>query len=158
MSNKRAFLFVATFVAASSGAVTAQTPDQQRCSASDPDLSIRGCTAIIQTGGETVRNLATAHFYRGLAYAAKGQLDHAIEDWNQTIQLDPSDAIAVGNRGLAYANEGQLDHAIDDYNHAIDLKQDYAEAFSNRGMAHDLQGLSDLAIEDYNQAIRLNPN
>ena len=56
------------------GAAAAPTPDQQRCSAPDPDVSIGGCTAMIQSGQETQENLAKAFFNRGLAYIARDNL------------------------------------------------------------------------------------
>ena len=53
MRSTWALLFVLMNIAGFGGAATAQTPDQQRCAAPDPDLSISGCTAMIQSGRET---------------------------------------------------------------------------------------------------------
>ena len=60
MRNTWTLLFVLMQIAGFGGAATAQTDDQQRCSAPDPDLSISGCTAMIQSGHETRQNLAKA--------------------------------------------------------------------------------------------------
>lgn len=46
MRNRWALLFVPMYIAGFGGAVSAQTLDQRRCSAPDPDLSISGCTAV----------------------------------------------------------------------------------------------------------------
>ena len=43
-------------VAQDGGAASAQTQEQQ-CPASEPDLSISGCTAMIQSGHETQQKL-----------------------------------------------------------------------------------------------------
>jgi tetratricopeptide (TPR) repeat protein len=56
------------------------------------DLGISGCTAVIQSGRETASNLATAFSNRGSAYGDKGQHDRAVQDFDQVIQLDPSNA------------------------------------------------------------------
>jgi hypothetical protein len=81
-------LYVVMHVAGFGGAVSAQTPDQLRCSAPDPDLSISGCTALIQSGHETQQILAIAFYSRGRAYAFKSQFDRAIEDLDQAIRLN----------------------------------------------------------------------
>ena len=57
MRSRWALLFVLMHIAGFSGAATAQTLDQRRCFAPDPDLSISGCTAMIQSGHETRQNL-----------------------------------------------------------------------------------------------------
>jgi tetratricopeptide (TPR) repeat protein len=98
MRSRWALLFVLMQIAGFSGAATAQNVDQQQCIASDPDLSISRCTAMIQTG----HNLAVAFSSRGTAYARKGQYDRAIEDLDQAIRLNPNDAVAFDNRGATY--------------------------------------------------------
>jgi TPR repeat len=114
MRSRWALLFVVMHIAGFSDAATAQTLDQQRCLAPDPDLSISRCTAMIQSGHETQQNLAFAFRSRGIAYARKGQYDRAIEDLDQAIRLDPNDAVAFSNRGGAYNGKGQYDRAIED--------------------------------------------
>jgi tetratricopeptide (TPR) repeat protein len=81
----------------------------------------------------------------------------SVADLNETIRLDPKDAIAHHNRGLAYKNKGDYDRAIADYNEAIRLDPEYALAYNNRGVAYLLKGDHDRAIADYNEAIRLDP-
>jgi tetratricopeptide (TPR) repeat protein len=48
------------------------------CSNRNTDLAIQGCTAIIQSGHETGRDLASAYDRRGIAYGLKKQPDRAI--------------------------------------------------------------------------------
>jgi hypothetical protein len=57
MRDRRALLFVVMHIAAFSGAVSAQTLDQQRCSAPDPDLSISGCTAMMRANADAIDSL-----------------------------------------------------------------------------------------------------
>jgi len=70
-------------IAGFSGAATAQTLDQQRCAAPDPDVAILSCTAIIQSGHETQQNLANTYTRRGTLHARKGQYDRAFEDFDE---------------------------------------------------------------------------
>jgi Flp pilus assembly protein TadD len=58
------------------------------------DTVIAGCTAIIQSGQEPCEKLATAFDNRGVAYRQKGEDDRALQDYEQAIQLNPSNATA----------------------------------------------------------------
>ena len=91
---------------------------------------------------------ALAFDNRGLAYAAKGDSDTAIADYNEAIRLDPKDALAFNNRGLAYAAKGDNDRAIADYNEAIRLDPELAWAFNNRGKLFFYNGDFEKAAAD----------
>jgi tetratricopeptide (TPR) repeat protein len=132
MGSRWAVISVLMHVAGFSGAATAQTPDRRQCGAPDPDVSIRGCTAMIQSGHESRQNLAIAFYNRGNSYRSKGQPDRAIEDYDQAIRLNPNLALAFNNRGLVYGGKRQLDSAIADYNEAIRLDPNFAFAYNNR--------------------------
>ena len=63
------------------------------CEAGDgasPDDQIAGCTAVIRSGIANDKELAALFNYRGVAYKAKGDLDHAIADYTEAIRLDPN--------------------------------------------------------------------
>jgi tetratricopeptide (TPR) repeat protein len=159
MRSRWPLLFVLMHIAGFSGAATALTLDQQRCSAApDLDLIISGCTEVIQSGHETLQNLATAFNNRGVAYASKRQLDRAIQDFDQAIRINPNDALAFGNRGNYYAVTRQYDRAIQDYDQAIRINPNFADAFYNRGRAYAHKRQYDRAIQDFDQAIRIKPN
>src|SRR5215831_5870251 len=72
----------------------------------NPDLALRNCTAAIQSGKLSRENLAIAFSSRGSAYGKKGDLDRAIQDYDQYIRLDPNDAVGFINRGSAYGKKG----------------------------------------------------
>jgi tetratricopeptide (TPR) repeat protein len=176
MSNRWALLFVVMQIGGFGGAATAQTLDQpEQRPAPDADLSISGCTAMIQSGHETEQKLAIDFFNRGLAYHIKNQYDRAIEDFDQAIRLNPNYALAFEGRGNVYLSDGQYDRAIEDFSHVIGLNPNDAWAFVGRGGAYFGKGLVacrpaslppcalaiaqyDRAIEDFDQTIRLNPN
>jgi len=133
----------------------------KHCRDTNPEIQVVGCTAVIQSGNDKPRNLATAYDNRGNAHFAKGEYDAAIADYNQAIRLAPVFArslIFLSHRGIAYVNNGEYDNAIEDYNAAIRLRPYTAEAFSDRGIAYGAKGENDAAIADYNQAIRLRPD
>ena len=130
-----------------------------RCKDNDaePDLRISACTAIIQSGQETAENLAAAFIGRCAGRYDKREYDAAIEDCDEALKLDPSNAGAFIERGLAFYGKGQLDRAIQDYDQAISLDPKSVSAFHNRANAYYSKGQYDRAIQDYDQAIGLYP-
>jgi len=124
-------------------------------------------------------DLAAAYQGRAWAYMQKGEvgrvtdydaadddtivgsqsdLDHAIADFDQAIELDPDVPLAYLDRGLAYSLKGDPDRAIVDYDQAIELDPDDAEAYRRRGNACLDKGDLDRAIADLNRAIELDPD
>ena len=135
-----------------------QTQDENwnACTSEDPERSIAGCSALIQSGQQTGINLAKAFYGRGSAYAQKGDYDHAIQDYDQTVRLNPSLANAFYGRGWAYEHKDDYNHAIQDFNQALRLNPDLAIAVRERGLAYTHKGDYEQAIRDYTEALRLN--
>lgn len=112
-----------------------QSPAQTWCYGNDStdDQTIAGCTRVIQSGRENQRDLASAYFYRGVAYGHKGDFDHAIRDFDQVIKINPTYQ-AFYSRGLTYSNQGLWDRAIQDYDEAIKLEPNEAIPVNNVAM------------------------
>ncbi len=121
------------------------------------DLPIRGCTAVIQAGQQMLVQLVAAYNNRGVALRSNGEIDRAIEDYDQAIRLKPDYYIAINNRGVALMNKGELDRAIVDFDRTIQLKPDYFAAFHNRAEAFGRKGLFERAITDYDVIIKIDP-
>jgi tetratricopeptide (TPR) repeat protein len=98
---------------------------------------------------------ALQHYNQGVEHHEQGQLDLAVVEYNQAIELDPQLTDAFINRGFAYYNLGDLDQAIDDFDQAIELDPQNSLAYSNRGIAYYELGDLDQAIDDFDQAIEL---
>ena len=122
------------------------------------DSVIDGCTAIIQLGQEPREKLATAFDNRGVAYRRKGEYDRALQDYEQAIQLNPSNATAYNNRGIIYRINGEYARAIADYDEAIWLKNgDFPAAYYNRALAYADKGEYELSLKDFDVVMRFNP-
>ena len=149
-------LAVATVVAPA----RAQTENENwaQCLNSDPDISIKGCTAIINSREELPADLVIAHKNRGDAYLSKGEYGRAIEDYSEAIRRKPDDAFALSNRGTAYLSKGDYDRAIEDFDQSLRVNPKSAEAFYNRGNAYFSKGEYDRAIEDYSKSFQLDPS
>lgn len=94
------YLFaVAIFFVLLAGPAGAQSRNQNWawCEGGDPVLSIKGCTALIQSLTETRNNLAIAHSNRGITYSDQGDFDRAIADYEQALKLNPELAQALNS-------------------------------------------------------------
>jgi tetratricopeptide (TPR) repeat protein len=58
------------------------------------------------------------HSFTNIAYVAKGDRNHAIADFTQAIQFDPSYVEAYNNRGLTYEALDRRAEAIADFRKA----------------------------------------
>ena len=96
------------------------------------DPRIDGCTSLIDSGEGTPVALATAYNNRGNAYTVKGDYDRALQDFDQSIKLNPTFARPFNNRGVAHLKKGEYDLAIKALDEAIKLNPEYGGAFANR--------------------------
>jgi S1-C subfamily serine protease len=122
----------------------------------DPDRSIAACSKVLARSSRSAR--PGAFHNRGLAFAAKGNLDQAIADITAGIRLDPQRAYRWQERGELHARQGKYQQAIADITEAIRLDPTPRSfRFHNRAEAY--RGLGDLthAIGDFSEAIRLDP-
>ena len=118
---------------------------------------IIGCTALIKSDVKNPKVLAIAYNNRGNAYTSKGQYDLAIQDYDESIKLNPNYAKPFNNRGVAYQKKGEYDRAIEDFDAAINIDPNYANAFANRAEIYQKKGDYPRALKDFDEAIRLQP-
>jgi tetratricopeptide (TPR) repeat protein len=88
-------------------------------------------------------------FNRGRVYFSKGDVERAIQDYGDAIDIGPKNASAFESRGFAYLSQGQIDKAIADYDAALQLDAKRATALYGRGTAKlkkgDASGADDIA-------------
>jgi lipoprotein NlpI len=153
-------MILLTTLLGSSAMLQGQTRDEnwKRCTDSSLDLSIGGCTALIQSGQETDTNMAIAFTNRGNDYRHKGEYDRAIQDFDQALKLNPNYINALVRRGDAYSSKHDYDHAVQDFDQALKIDPNSAPAFNDRGMMYADKGEFDRAIQDYDQALKAKPD
>ena len=157
-------LIVACLVlAVETAPAAAQTQEQidwcvNKSSQFSPDLRIGGCTAAIQSGRWSGKDLAWAFTNRGLAHIHKKDYDPAIADLSEAIRLDPTYAAGFMHRGNTYARRGDFDRALADHSEAIRLTPKDADAFYNRGYSYSRKGDHERAIADYSTGLELDAN
>lgn len=101
---------------------------------------------------------AEDYFNRGFDKQENGDLQGAIDAYNQAIALNPNYPEAFNNRGNARDDLGDPHSAIEDYSEAIRLNPEYYTAYYNRGIVRKSIGLLEEAIADYGEAVRLKPD
>ncbi len=87
----------------------------------DAEKQIDGCSEFLQLDPFSPY-VALAYGRRGEAYMRKGDLAHAIADFDQAVAIDGGQARFYVSRGLAYRDKRDLDRAIADFSKAIELE------------------------------------
>jgi len=100
--------------------VWAQSGNVSKCVSQDPDVSIAGCTALIQEGGLDTAHMAAVSVIRGNAYSDKELYDQAIADYTKALSLEArSRRLQRPWTGLRQA--GHRDEAVADFHAALKL-------------------------------------
>jgi len=97
------------------------------------------------------------HFNAGVELGEERRFEEAILEYDETVLLDPEDALAFSNRGASYFNLGRHQLAIRDFSESIRLNPQIADSFNSRGTVYFDLGQFHHAIDDFDEAIRLSP-
>jgi tetratricopeptide (TPR) repeat protein len=92
-----------------------------------PEILISGCTAVIQSGIHSGRNLVVAFTNRGLGYRGTFQYESAFADFDQAIGLDSNYLPAYHQRGSLYWERGDFERARQDLDQIVRLQRLEAE-------------------------------
>jgi len=95
---------------------------------------------------------------QGIASYNSGNLEQAIQDFTEAIELDPDYALAYFKRAVAFRILGDYEQAIADYDQAIRIDPKESNAYNNRGWCYFNLGDYEQAIADYSHAIEVDPN
>jgi eukaryotic-like serine/threonine-protein kinase len=112
---------------------------------------------LLEDRSEVIRLEPTAESFskRGGTLVVKGDLDKAIEDYNEAIRRDPGQSRFYVGRGYAYYQKREPDQAITDLGKAIELDPGDAEAYEIRGRAWKDKGDEKRAEADLAKAQEL---
>ena len=122
------------------------------------DEAIEAYRRVLENDPENVaarRHLARLLSAQGYSRQERGELDSAIEDYEEALALDPAQPLACNNLGNAYRSAGRMEQALAAYRDAIELEPGLAEAHLNLGIALQQRGEHAAAAERYRDAIRL---
>jgi tetratricopeptide (TPR) repeat protein len=122
-----------------------------------PELRIDSCTAVLQAGRQSSKQLAFIYRERGLAFFSKRDYERAIQDYSQAIELDSRYSEAFDNRCWTQMVIGKLDDALKDCKESLRLRPGSAPTLNSLGFVYLKQGKPDDAIATYNAALQINP-
>ena len=88
-----------------------------------------------------------------MTYIKKGDLDSAISDFDQVIQINPDYAVAYFNRGQAYNKKDDWDRAISDFDRAIQINPNNPVFYYIRGLAYYDKGETENARADLKKTL-----
>ena len=99
-----------------------------------------------------------AYYFRGNHFFQEQQLDLAIADYNQAIELMPHYFTVYNNRAVMYFLQEKPELALQNFNKAIFYKPTYASAYFNRGSFYLYYDRLEAAIADFDTVLNLEPN
>jgi lipoprotein NlpI len=123
----------------------------------EPETIFQVCTAVIESGRWSGRELADAYFRRGLGHYGIHDYAPALTDFTRAFQLAPENAEILYFRGIVHRLARQHAASIADLTELISRKPDHIGAYNNRALAYAEIGNHDRALSDYDRALRLNP-
>jgi tetratricopeptide (TPR) repeat protein len=132
------------------GALTLLTWNQNRLYA-DP---ITLYTATLQQNPDCWM----AHLNLGNALLVNGQMQEAVNHFEEALRLKPNYAEAHYNLGNCAAQTGHMELAISQYRQALQIDPEDARAHNNLGAALFQTGHTAEAIEQYQLALVINPD
>lgn len=109
------------------------------------------CHALAVTKNNYIMNYNYASALRD-----SGQIDEAIEQYRQTLNINPSYAKAHNNLGCALRDKNLLDEAAAEFKLAVKISPDYADAQNNYGVTLAEQGQYEEAITHFGEALKAN--
>lgn len=105
------------------------------------------------------------YFYRAIANYRLGYFEEAIQDTNNMIAINPTDAQALYLQGYVYYLMNHPEDALTTINHAINLNEEGGLTCSRLPQLYNLRGAvyftldeENLAIQDLRKAIVLDPD
>src|SRR5207253_7403537 len=81
--------------------------------------------------------IASAYYHIGWIYNDRDDFDNALSALQQSVRLNPNDAVAFNELGYSYRNLKQYDQALSAYRQAISVRSDYATPYYQIGWIYN---------------------
>ncbi len=114
-------------------------------------FAVKDCLKTVELNSSN----AIAHNILGNMHLNKGQIDQALESFNQAIAGDSKLSVAYSNRGIIHDARLKYRDAIKDYSKAIELDSENAKAYYNRAVSYYKLDKIDEAKADLEKVLEL---
>jgi tetratricopeptide (TPR) repeat protein len=101
--------------------------------------------------------LAQQHLRKGYDYYKENQLEKAIDEFGQAIEIEPQNFEAYFWRARASMRKGKFENAIRDFKKVLDLNPGYGPAYDNLGWLFMRRNEYDQSLAYLNQSLELKP-
>ena len=112
-------------------------------------------------GGIQSIDVPASDFYKLLDEAmdlqGKGDLMGAMTEWQQALELEPTDARANNGMGIALGMAGKSAEAVSYFQKAVQAQADFFEAYYNLAVLYTKQKQADSAIGAWQNVVRIRP-
>lgn len=153
-----AVVLLSSFALAGTAGAQGKTANAALCNDPIPASAIKGCTAVIDAGGEKGMPLADAYFNRGLALSQRNDHAKAIADYDAALKIRPKDSALLQSRCWSRAVLGRLSQALQDCNASLALNPKDPDTLEIRGFTYRKMRNFERSIADYDAALELRPD
>ncbi|KAM9779083.1 tetratricopeptide repeat protein 13 isoform X2 [Syngnathus typhle] len=101
---------------------------------------------------------ARLYRHRGTLLFISEDYVSASEDFQQSLELQKNQPMAMLYKGLTFFHRGMLKEAIETFKEALKLKSDFIDAYKSLGQAYRELGDFEAAMESFQKALMLNQN
>lgn len=101
--------------------------------------------------------ICDTYYYRGHAYARKGDIENAITDFSSSIKLYATSHSLI-ERGRLWLKKDNFKNAVDDFNNAEFYNERNAELYWLRAQAHFELNEFNKALSDCNKSLEIAPD
>lgn len=116
----------------------------------DPNKAIEIYTKII-----AIAKLPEVYNNRALIKQSIGDVNGALEDFNEALVLNPKDITVYNNRGVLKKEQKDYIGSMSDYNRAQEINPNKATTYNNRADLYITLGKLNEALDDINRCITL---
>ncbi len=102
-------------------------------------------------------NQAKAHFDKAIEHTRAQDLDAAIQEYNESLNINPHSAEANSNLGFAYLDKWNFDRAIEYQAKALSINPNFANAYYGLALAYEKKGDKAEAVKSWTEFIKRSP-
>jgi tetratricopeptide (TPR) repeat protein len=108
--------------------------------------------------GKTDSEYARQWNDEGNSLLSDGRYDEALICYDRALELNPNDAVTLGNKGAALLSLERYDEALEFFDISLELDPNSAWTWNERGVCLSWLGRYDEALICYDRALAIDPN